>query len=216
MPSVLSPPEEPKSRTRRTSISDMVQRYEAIGNPGKAPAASPGSLPVQKPFSARDKLPTNAINRTVPFEARRGVSNHSLDSPNEGGDSEKNRNMFNVVPQPLEQAPVPSRRPSPTRRPESRTAKVEDHIPRSHKPSFKLETPKASGNILKPAIAAEEKTTQEPERRSSSPERQYQGVGRLIDQWQRKTADVEAGRPAVGNKRPSLAPKRAGLVNGKS
>ena len=49
--------------------------------------------------------------------------------------------------------------------------------------------------------------------RPSSPERSYQGVGKLIDQWQRKSAEAEASRSVVLSKRTSLAPpKQAGLV----
>jgi AP2-associated kinase len=53
----------------------------------------------------------------------------------------------------------------------------------------------------------------ESDDRSPSPERPYQGVGKLIDQWQRKSAEAEASRNAILSKRASLAsPKRAGLV----
>jgi AP2-associated kinase len=43
---------------------------------------------------------------------------------------------------------------------------------------------------------------------SSSPEKPYQGVGRLIDQWQRKT---ESNEPKPS---PPGVVKRAGLVGG--
>ncbi|KAJ2927677.1 hypothetical protein H1R20_g9411, partial [Candolleomyces eurysporus] len=43
---------------------------------------------------------------------------------------------------------------------------------------------------------------------SSSPERQYQGVGKLIDQWQRKSEETAKGGPGGGG-----VAKRAGLIN---
>ena len=44
---------------------------------------------------------------------------------------------------------------------------------------------------------------------SSSPERPYQGVGKLIDQWQRKSEEAGAkGSPGGGG-----MAKRAGLIN---
>jgi len=48
--------------------------------------------------------------------------------------------------------------------------------------------------------------------RSPSPDRPYQGVGRLIDQWQKK---AEAGTPKspVVNRRGGLPVKRAGISN---
>jgi len=55
----------------------------------------------------------------------------------------------------------------------------------------------------------------DPPLRSPSPERPYQGVGKLIDQWQRKTADAEPDRN-LGPRRSGFAAKRAlpGLVGG--
>jgi len=50
------------------------------------------------------------------------------------------------------------------------------------------------------------------EDRSSSPERPYQGVGKLIDQWQKKTeADSHS---TFAGKRGSFVPKRVGIVHG--
>jgi len=51
--------------------------------------------------------------------------------------------------------------------------------------------------------------------RSPSPEKPYQGVGKLIDQWQRKTADAESERhPDL--RRSGFAAKRAlqGITSG--
>jgi AP2-associated kinase len=40
---------------------------------------------------------------------------------------------------------------------------------------------------------------------SASPDRPYQGVGKLIDQWQRITAEAEAPRNAIPGKRANVA-----------
>jgi len=56
-----------------------------------------------------------------------------------------------------------------------------------------------------------------------SPERPYQGVGRLIDEWQRKTADTEAPPSPVSRRRggggagtgAAMSPRRAGVIAGR-
>jgi AP2-associated kinase len=61
---------------------------------------------------------------------------------------------------------------------------------------------------------------------TTTAERPYQGVGRLIDQWQRKTADVEAPRSPVSRRRggggvggagagATASPRRAGVIAGR-
>ncbi len=58
---------------------------------------------------------------------------------------------------------------------------------------------------------------------SPSPEKPYQGVGRLIDEWQRKTADAEAPRSPVSRRRgdggigtgATASPRRAGVIAGR-
>jgi len=63
-------------------------------------------------------------------------------------------------------------------------------------------------------------TSQPPSRKPtadepSPPERPYQGVGKLIDQWQRKTAESDATHAPVGGKRGGAGSgfvKRAGVV----
>jgi AP2-associated kinase len=51
------------------------------------------------------------------------------------------------------------------------------------------------------------------EDRSTSPERPYQGVGKLIDQWQKKTAEADSQTTFAG-KRGGFVPKRAGIMHG--
>lgn len=65
----------------------------------------------------------------------------------------------------------------------------------------------------KPTLPLLDEPARSGDTRSPSPERPYQGVGKLIDQWQRKTAESEATRTPAP-KRGGLASKRAALVNG--
>lgn len=48
--------------------------------------------------------------------------------------------------------------------------------------------------------------------RSASPERPYKGVGKLIDQWQRKAADADPVAPPSPSKRVGIVGKRGGVV----
>ena len=59
---------------------------------------------------------------------------------------------------------------------------------------------------------------------SPAPEKPYQGVGRLIDEWQRKTADAgDAPRSPVSRRRggggagtdAAASPRRAGVIAGR-
>jgi AP2-associated kinase len=220
----LSVPEDNprKHRARRTSISDMVQRYEAIG--GKSKGLGPGS-PVIVPKSAGLKMSSSAasgravdITSTSPssplvsrFTASR-ISTPATEESGSGGaearkprpsaidlaraalvgqdqsktDSLKIRNAITGLPSGA----------SGRLRPGSPVGRIGplDGLPAS--PSF----PPA-----KPAVPLEEP-------RPPSPEKPFQGVGKLIDQWQRKT-EVESSRVHIP-RRGSYTPKRAGLVSG--
>jgi len=61
---------------------------------------------------------------------------------------------------------------------------------------------------------------------STTAEKPYHGVGRLIDEWQRKTADAEAPRSPVSRRRggggvggagtaATASPRRAGVIAGR-
>ena len=77
--------------------------------------------------------------------------------------------------------------------------------------------PRRSPSPAIPVVAGDEA------QRPSSPEKPYQGVGRLIDQWQRKTADAEVPRSPVSRRRggagagtsAAASPRRAGVVAGR-
>ncbi|KAG1810174.1 uncharacterized protein HD556DRAFT_1318509 [Suillus plorans] len=222
-PTSLSVPEDNprKHGLRRTSITDMVQRFEAIG--GKVRGSNPGS-PVIVPKSTGLKMPTSStgIGRAVdvtgtspssPLVSRFTASRVITPAPEESGpgaDSGKPRPSAidlaraALASQDQSKADMNIRNPvvglppvTPSRfTPGSSVGRSSplDGIPASlpfsqKKPSAPLEEP-----------------------RSSSPDKPYQGVGKLIDQWQRKT-EVDSPRVPI-SRRGGYTPKRAGLVSG--
>ncbi|KAF5368418.1 hypothetical protein D9758_002156 [Tetrapyrgos nigripes] len=205
--SSLLPPADPQPRrtTRRTSISDMVQRYETID------ATARGSTP--KPAAVRvSNLPTpdNLPPRSPAI--RRGYSNGKPPSLLDDSVEEKQtmsqvRSVSSSIPKssisglPRKASPAPS---------ESDKTQEGEPPARLRQPSTKFEstTPFPSQKPVTEDIRNPQDT------RSPSPERPYQGVGRLIDQWQRKTAETEATRTPVPAKRGGgFVAKRAGIVN---
>lgn len=244
----LAPPQEPKPRAvRRTSISDMVQKYEAIGGARGAPK-SPNSLapgppsPIHRPISTKSNS-ASAENGRVhkPFPDKKLVisSKTSMSSDTSsrstGGDPLKSRTTMN---EPVRQATQLSRTPTKTHhrmaseKGKSIMSQGVDNTPRPRRISVKAEATTKSAFVRtdtgtgrpaklesssgpsssprKPLISltTDEGTAKvEEPSRSPSPERPYQGVGRLIDQWQKKSAEAEQGRPAG-----KFVPKRAGIV----
>ncbi|EGO04436.1 hypothetical protein SERLA73DRAFT_68122 [Serpula lacrymans var. lacrymans S7.3] len=142
------PHDKSQGRTsRRTSITDMVQRYEAIGSKDKGPAS--GLIPV---------VPTLAAFKTVnPSSA--GVNRRSEEIKTQETSTSSTRALPSKPTLDTTQTLQPPN-PSPTRRAPS---PVEDT-------------------------------------RSQSPDKPYQGVGKLIDQWQRKTADNGVPRDPVSRR----------------
>jgi len=55
-------------------------------------------------------------------------------------------------------------------------------------------------------------STKADESRTVDSERPYQGVGKLIDQWQKKSAEAEQSRPMPPARR-SFTPKRVGTTD---
>ncbi|KIK30275.1 hypothetical protein PISMIDRAFT_671449 [Pisolithus microcarpus 441] len=197
-PTGLSVPQDGfrKNGTRRTSISDMVQRFEAInanvkttghGPPSTLPKPSGLKISPAVPSSSTGTRPaqTTVHSPSVSRFHSSRASEHS--SPNK--DADKGPSLSSsAVPcssEPLTALPSsssstflssPSERPGPV-----------DGLPPVHS-----------------VVPSEE------HRRSPSPEKPYQGVGRLIDQWQRKSEEAESARGPLPRK--GYIPKRAGLV----
>ena len=213
----LSVPEENprKHGTRRTSISDMVQRYEAIGSKGKGPGP-----PVIVPKSAGLKMPITSATggRTVditgsspssPLVSRFTASRITASAPEESGHgADAGRSRPSAID--LARAALIGQDQSrdKTRSPAVGLPSVTSSRlmsgPSSGGPLDGLPTPSPFSPLM-PATPLEEP-------RPPSPDKPYQGVGKLIDQWQRKT-EAESSRGHI--RRGSYTPKRAGLVSGR-
>ena len=266
----LSPPDTPRSRkgTRRSSISNMVQRYEAIGSSmpkgqGSGPPApsKPAALSLKtqtqshqsKPSTASSDLvvpsPSSAATRFPKLSPTSSpvLAKASLAVPEDTGRSQYGRDYakhrtsptglpsrsspvgrletpysssFNPSPSSHGQPPVnglPSRRSplsmEPPRDQPSRAsiASTRGDIGMGPPPSPKMER-KVSGT------ANLEVASQNPNLRSPSPEKPYQGVSKLIDRWQRavdETAPAGLAGPG-GARRGGVPPQKAGMVSGGS
>ncbi|KAG1749749.1 uncharacterized protein EDB91DRAFT_1109457 [Suillus paluster] len=193
-PTGLSVPEDNprKHGARRTSISDMVQRYEAIG--GTPRGLGPGPPVIMATSSASGR----AVDVTGTSPSSPLVSRFTASRSGPGAESGKPRpsaiDLARAALASQDQSKADVRLPSGTSNrfmPAGRAGL--DGLPAS--PSF---------SPPKPAIPLEEA-------RSPSPDKPYQGVGKLIDQWQRKT-EVDSSRPSTP-RRGGYVQKRAGLDN---
>ncbi|KAF9486480.1 hypothetical protein BDN70DRAFT_988034 [Pholiota conissans] len=248
----LLPPSDSRPRaTRRTSISDMVQLYEAIGNTSKpmASIAPPAPAPIQKPVVGRPSPALSESNRALkPSDTGRVASSKvTTSSSNNSRQPDLNRSKTQLPSkETIRKAATSSPSPSKVHRKltlDRETPAAEETTPRPKRMSIRATPmtvlpPRAdslassrstkSSSTMNSAIndsprklpisltedvtnvPANTSTKEEP--RSPSPERPYQGVGRLIDQWQKKSAEAE-GRPVPSGKRDAL-PKRAGIIHG--
>lgn len=240
---LLSPPPDPQSRraSRRSSISDMVQRFEAIGSSTKGPgtlAPPPGPAPkpaglstkggptpilastsvsssgggdVPSPSAAAARFPRLSPT-TSPVMFRANLA--VPDDAGQGrGESARERRAGSPA------AGLPSRA-SPVGRSEG--AAAVNGLPGRRSPlSFARgadtqERP-ASPFPLRKAVAnaplaAPAPAEEQPSPvRSPSPERPYQGVSKLIDRWNRAVDDTGAV-PGVGPKKGGFPVRRAGVV----
>ncbi len=200
VPSGLSIPEERTPRPiRRTSITDMVQKYENIDANAKVfLAKSPGL-----------KTPSQSVD---------GGRNSSSTG------TQRNNYLNGKTALPIPDEAMPSRtspvglsshtstikfpsRSSPTTMSVEKEESVSAPPLRSRQASLKPATP--ADPTRKSTV--DDATSRSSEKRTPSPDKPYQGVGRLIDQWQRK-AEGDATRTPV--KRSGFVAKRAGLVSG--
>ena len=242
----LVPPEEPIPRAvRRTSISDIVDRYEAIG--GKAKLGGPPS-PHSKPMTLgttsisveprriqKPSLSTtsnNILSQSV-LLSKTSISSDSSHS-NMGGDPSKSHPVSVGLSRQATRSPTKPRKSLALEKSELNelihTQSADNATPRPRRISRKAESfepvvsqsVKAPTEIFTPTNPHRKSTTlcgtdllppTKSEDRSPSPERPYQGVGKLIDQWQKKTAEADSQTTFVG-KRGSFVPKRVGIVHG--
>ncbi|KAF7784170.1 hypothetical protein Agabi119p4_335 [Agaricus bisporus var. burnettii] len=193
--------------TRRTSISDMVQRFEAIQATARVSANATSSSPINPikhthlPY--RDDVDQLKDSRPVKHSLDKiAVALPGLGTPSaRSGDPIKRRTSLTTS---SGRPPTfSSRRTSPISpaAPKSRADTDDDEIvsyPRSI-PGTRREPIKLPVPARKPALTMEEvnKQSQVDEAvstqsasvdGSASPDRPYQGVGKLIDQWQRISA----------------------------
>ena len=208
-PSGLSVPQSGSrvGGTRRPSITDMVQRYEAIGK-----VSSPGSLPLPKSAVAPGITSTStgrAVQQSLHSPAASKFSPSRVAPTSDdiipAVDTEKRQLLIKPKPSytgPTEKwADMPRGQSSVSGLPTTSSSKLPSHS-------------SSQGGIdgLPSATTLAAKVTPSPEEdpRPPSPEKPYQGVGKLIDQWQRKSE--EASRGPVP--RRGVTTKRAGLVGG--
>ncbi|KAF5313147.1 hypothetical protein D9619_002641 [Psilocybe cf. subviscida] len=241
----LAPPQQVNTRpTRRTSISDMVQRYESISGNVTSPLASPLSpgppSPVHRPVSTKVHVENGRAPKTFPEQLKPATSSKPSTSSRSNtpvgrtaGDPIKTRSpmkdpirqntgvmrsVSGVHKKSVTERNIPafsSQQQAPdisTTRPRriSAVKPAAGSTPSVHVRSESLAprtAPKpAPVNIFannasprKPPISLvdEAPKTEEPPL-SSSPEKPYQGVGKLIDQWQKKSAEAEGARVGKG------------------
>ncbi|KAF8346995.1 hypothetical protein F5887DRAFT_1177857 [Amanita rubescens] len=220
--SLLEAPIEVKRRqnVRRTSITDMVEKYEAMG--GNAKHIELGSRP-PSPLIIR-KSPSS---KSAPQVMERDRSLGSVDigaslavppSPTTPSRQRTSPTRMTRANAGITTSPGDRRMyydsPKPSETPEGRKSNVlENMAPRIRKLSLKpLENLKPPVS-LQDLLAADDRKEKLNADRSPSPDRSsYQGVGRLIDQWQRKAEEAEPRPPGGGKRSSVIISKRPGTA----
>ncbi|KAI0248354.1 hypothetical protein BJV78DRAFT_1284870 [Lactifluus subvellereus] len=213
---VPTPDARTQRSTRRTSITDMVQRYEAMGgNVAASPAtrspAQPGAS-LSRSVTTHVSTPSRRSQSHLGAVGLPGLADPARKLPTGIGVSDRPRAEYaSPVGLPglaMERKPSVSYggRRSPTKLDTTSSGGLEAPVRpvqrRSPSPA-----PPAAGDDSQPP----------------SPEKPYQGVGRLIDEWQRKTVDADAPRSPASRRRGggivgtsvSASPRRAGVLAGR-
>ncbi|KAK2461458.1 hypothetical protein APHAL10511_005921 [Amanita phalloides] len=199
---LLEAPPEIKQRQsiRRSSITDMVERYEAMGsNPNSAGPSSPSR--VKKSASSKSMHEHSHSVGSLNIGASLAVP------PSPSTPSTKQRaSPTKLMKTGLSPSPSADRRvfPDSSKPPDMPEGHKADMLPRTRKLSLKPHENTKPPISLHELLAADERNEKLTEQ--SSPDRSYQGVGRLIDQWQRKAEAAEPRTP--GAKRSSVITKR--------
>ncbi|KAF9225571.1 hypothetical protein BS17DRAFT_751486 [Gyrodon lividus] len=213
-PSALAVPEDGsrKHGSRRTSITDMVQRYEAIG---KISGAIPPTLPKPAGKVATPGASSTTTGRSFLRPLNSPVApkftspriTPTFEDPASGVDTDNRQSptvpRSSFTGQVDKTADLLRSQSSLTGLPTGSPSKL-----------LSTSTSTLQGRFdglrsLPMASATKATVPLEEDLRTPSPEKPYQGVGKLIDQWQRKSEDV-----ASVPRRGGFAPKRAGLVAG--
>lgn len=258
-----------KGPVRRTSISKVVQRYEAIGGKVITPQPVPSSprmrkvsvkttLPLAADNSSTTSLPLQRVkvlpgpepapkpagrdefrpNRVVASVGGGPIAGTAIGSNAEPmkmrtRTTSSGRSLSNAKPlvdvvrgnnyesgDYRSSATTGKTSPVDIKRPDAPSGRFGGHGHHAKEPSTSTATTGAGISFPKrmPTLALDDPSQQQQsaasrsdEDLSSSPERPYLGVGRLIDQWQRKAEDKT---PAGGGSNAAAIQKRVGLVNG--
>jgi AP2-associated kinase len=208
-PGLVAPPDTRHKAQRRSSISDMVQMYESIASPG--PVAAPKAMPppvANKPAGLR--VGTNTY-QPPPSAPSPSPSLSSIAarfpalSPNTSPVLSRAELSKGSQPQISQNAngrtsPMLMRRASPLLGTPAPEPTWTGNTP-------VLAAPKPMSNDLMPPMSRPSAVARsssggegENDNRSPSPSKPYQGVGKLIDRWQRNIADANptiAGGPRV-------------------
>ncbi|EIW86946.1 hypothetical protein CONPUDRAFT_134281 [Coniophora puteana RWD-64-598 SS2] len=225
----LSVPETPRRMaSRRTSISDMVQRFEgnvaptAVNRTGISPQhSSPKPSSLSKPSYL---TPSNTHEQrhvtsppytpSSPLVSKFGSSNsiQGVAASTTGQGRHFVSSTPSGAPRPIP-SDAPGRKRTMSQGPSALSGlpstSLTKTMPSSREPSSGLDGLPSSSSF--PSYKSPSPT--EDSSGSSSPERPYQGVGKLIDQWQRKTVDPDQSR-GPPPRRGGFVAKRAGLVSG--
>ena len=237
----VPPPDARAQRTtRRTSISDMVQRFEAMGG-NATPSTSTPTRPPAATSTTDSPAPASAPAPLPGASLSRSATTHASPTPR--------RNYFGGAVGLPGLAADPSSKKLPTGLGVSDRPRAEHTASPVGLPGLALErkssasygaagrrsptkidfTTAGAGGLEAPARPVPRRSPSPAmpiagdEAQPPSPDRPYQGVGRLIDQWQRKTADAEVPRSpvsrrrggAVGGTGATASPRRAGVVAGR-
>ncbi|KAF9654127.1 hypothetical protein BDM02DRAFT_3152589 [Thelephora ganbajun] len=167
------------SRSRRTSITDMVQRYEGIGGPGTKSPSLPG-MPVLSP-----SVPPK------PNEGQNIGSSHTRFIKVSPTNSPVIRQGLSLNVPEDDKIGLPRSRTSPTHKTSPRRSPIEPG--------------RSSSSQLTQQLSPGEDAS---EPKSPSPERQYAGVSKLIDQWQKK---AEESNSPNARKPGGIGAKRFGV-----
>lgn len=207
-PSGLAVPQD-SSRVggpRRPSITDMVQRYEAIGKvassgplpPAKSPVA-PGITSTPTGRTLQQSLHSPMASKISPARVH-----PTPDDAYRTVDAEKRQ--LHINPRPSYTGPTEKLVDG------SRSQSSVSGLPTTSSSKLLSRSSSQGGIDGLPSVTslAGKVATPEEEPRSPSPEKPYQGVGKLIDQWQRKSEEASRG-PVL---KRALTTKRAGLVGG--
>ena len=175
------------SRSRRTSITDIVQRYEGVGGSGTTKLPSLAGIPPLSP---------SLLSKHV------GVRPHQNESQNVGSSHTR---FIKVSPtnSPVIRQGLSLNVPeaSGLGQPVSRTSPTHKTSPRRSPIELGRSSSSQPVQRLSPGDDA-------PEPTSPSPERPYPGVTKLIDQWQKK---AEESNPPGTRKPGGIGAKRFGV-----